>query len=165
MSHSGENKMAATAVEEMSGSAAITVVPTSRFGEVEVRTEKIITMTKPPLGFPESTRFVLLPHKEGSPFMWLQSLDNAALAFVVVQPAVLGLDYQPHIDRHVRQELALAAGAQPDLLLILTIPAGRPQGMTANLLGPLVINVEKKLAKQVILDPTKYDPCWPVLKD
>ncbi len=137
-------------------------VQTSRFGEITVREDKLITMTTPFLGFPESKRFVLRPHGPESPFMWLQSLDNPNLAFVVIQPAVLIPQYKPEISVHVKKELQIPNGNEPDLLLILTIPKNNPQAMTANLLGPVAINPVERLAKQVLLDPVKYDACWPV---
>jgi len=137
-------------------------IQTSRFGEITVDLDKLITMTTPFLGFPESKRFVLRPHGPKSPFMWLQSLDNPDLAFVVIQPAVLIPQYKPEMSAHLKKELQLANGNEPDLLLILTIPKNNPQAMTANLLGPVAINPEKRLAKQVLLDPVKYDACWPV---
>ena len=49
-----------------------------------------------------------------------------------------------------------------EILLILTIPKENPEGMTANLLGPVAINSHMRLAKQVLQDPTRYDACWPV---
>lgn len=137
-------------------------VITSRFGEIEVSQEKIITMTSPILGFPKSKRFVLRPHREDSPFMWLQSLDEPKLAFVVTQPALVNPQYQPGLGSHVREELGLDGDDQPDLLVILAFSGEKHEEVTVNLLGPIVINAKKRLAKQVILDPVKYDPCWPV---
>ncbi|MGV1100158.1 flagellar assembly protein FliW [Thiovibrio sp. JS02] len=137
-------------------------VMTSRFGELRVRPEKIITMTSPFLGFPDSKRFLLKPHGEESPFMWLQSLDDPKLAFVVTQALLLAPRYQPIIPGFIRQELDAAENAPLEILLILTIPRDNPQKMTANLLGPVVINSQKRLAKQVLQDPTVYDACWPV---
>lgn len=137
-------------------------VQTSRFGKITVREDKLISMTAPFLGFPESKQFALWPHGPESPFMWLQSLENPKLAFVVIQPAVLIPQYRPEISTHERKELGISHGQEPELLLILTIPKDNPQGMTANLLGPVAINPKKRLAKQVLLDPAKYDACWPV---
>jgi flagellar assembly factor FliW len=137
-------------------------VPTSRFGEIEVAADKVIAMASPFLGFPESTRFVLRPHGEKSPFMWLQSLDNPELAFVVIQPEVIKPDYQPTLPEAVGHELELKDGDQPEILLILTIPPGRPMEMTANLLGPVVINTNGRLARQAVLDHTRYETRWPV---
>ncbi|MFZ5775702.1 MAG: flagellar assembly protein FliW [Thermodesulfobacteriota bacterium] len=137
-------------------------VQTTRFGTLTVQPDKIITMTAPFLGFPGSRHFMLRPHSEESPFMWLQSLDEPALAFVVIPAAVLAPQYRPVVPEIVREELGGTPGGQMDILLILTIPKENPQGMTANLLGPLVINADSRLARQVLQDPTRYDACWPV---
>ncbi len=136
-------------------------VSTSRFGEIKVNSDLIIRMTAPFPGFPESSRFVIIPHKKGSAFIWLQSLDNPGLAFVVIQAAHLKPDYYPTIPDLIKKELGADGNGFLEILLILTIPAGRPREMTANLLAPVIINSEKRLAKQVILDQD-YDPCWPV---
>jgi len=29
----------------------------------------------------------------------------------------------------------------------------------------VVFNVDKRLAKQVLLDPNRYDPCWKVIQE
>lgn len=137
-------------------------VETSRFGVIEVDPDKIITLTSPFLGFSESIRFVLRPHAADSPFMWLQSLDNPQLAFVVISPTLLQEEYKPTIPKQATNELGIQSDQEIDILLLLTIPAGNPQEMTANLLGPLVINTTKRLAKQVVLDPKKYNPCLPL---
>lgn len=140
-------------------------VATSRFGELEIDREKVISMTSPFLGFPDSKRFFLRPHSAESPFMWFQSLDEPTLAFVVIQSQVLIPQYQPAIPGNIRNELDTGPETPLDILLILTIPKNNPQGMTANLLGPLVINSVRRLAKQVLLDPTIYAPCWPVFTE
>jgi len=140
------------------------IVQTSRFGPVTVDPARVITMVSPFLGFPDSRRFFLRPHSENSPFLWLQSMERPELAFVTIQPSIVLPDYRPEIPAAVRRELELGPETRPDILVILTIPAGRPAEMTANLLGPVVLNVERRLAKQVLLDPNRYDPCWPVLE-
>lgn len=136
-------------------------IATSRFGELPIDENKIITFTTPFLGFPTDRFFVLLPHNPKSPFFWLQSVDTPTLAFVVIQPNMITTDYAPNIGAAIYQELQ-SSSEKLDIMVVLTIPPGKPQEMTANLLGPVVINPEKRLAKQVILDPAKFDPCWPV---
>ena len=140
-------------------------VETSRFGQLRVERDKIITMLSPFLGFPASKQFFLKPHGEDSPFMWLQSLDDPQLAFVVVQPELFLSEYSPVLQPFVLDELQVAKENDPEILVILTIPAGKPREMTANLLGPVVFNVDKRLAKQVLLDPNRYDPCWKVIRE
>jgi len=136
-------------------------INTSRFGDIEVEQDKIITMTRAFPGFPDSHRFIIRPHGKESALLWLQSLDDPTLAFVVIPAAALRPDYRPTIPESTLLDLELGGGA-PELLLILTIPHGEPKKMTANLLGPVVINPHKRLACQVVLDPALYELAWPV---
>ncbi len=138
-------------------------VQTSRFGEIVVDKDRVISMLNPFFGFPESARFILKSHSPKSPFMWLQSLDNPQLAFVVLPAAFIGLDYRPEIPRQILQELFITSESEKDVLLILTIPKNNPQDMTANLLGPIILNSRRQIAVQVVLDPQKYDPCHRLL--
>ena len=137
-------------------------IKTSRFGEIEIDQDKVITMTSPFLGFPNDKNFILMPHGKESPFWWLQSLSSPQLAFVVIQPAIINPQYTPAIPGQTLKELRISNEQEIEILVILTIPQGKPEEMTANLLGPVVFNATKKLAKQVLLDPARYSSCWPV---
>ncbi len=148
------------AAEEQMNTSSITIT-TSRFGDIEVEQDKVITMTTPFLGFPDDKQFILRSHSTDSPFMWFQSLDNPNLAFVVIRAATIIPEYNPVIPKNIQEELGLS-GQPHDTLLVLTIPQGKPQDMTANLLGPIIVNPEKKLSCQLLLDPSRFDPCWPV---
>lgn len=141
------------------------LIRTSRFGDIEINTDKIITLTSPFLGFADEKRFVLVPHGDESAFWWLQAVDNPNLAFVVLQPSLINPQYNPPIPNSVRIELQANSPEEIGLLVILTIPQGNPQKMTANLLGPVALNAAKCLAKQILLDPTIYSPCWPILQE
>jgi len=141
----------------------MTSINTSRFGSLDIDHDKVITLTTPLLGFPDERQFILVPHGPDSAFWWLQAVANPALAFVVISPAVLNPDYHPSIPPACQQELQATTASDLELLIILTIPNGQPTAMTANLLGPIALNPIKKLAKQILLDPAHYAPCWPVM--
>jgi flagellar assembly factor FliW len=49
------------------------------------------------------------------------------------------------------------------VLVILTIPPGRPRDLTANLMAPLVINLRTRLGHQVVVDKAGYSTKHPVL--
>jgi flagellar assembly factor FliW len=140
-------------------------IKTSRFGEIDINPDRIITMTVPFLGFPDCHSFVLRPHKPDSPFMWLQAVDSPELAFVVIQAAAINREYNPLVPAGIKEELKINKNDELDMLLILTVPQEKPREMTANLLGPVVINPRERLARQLLLDPGKYDPCWPVFEN
>lgn len=141
-----------------------TPIHTSRFGPLDINEDKIITMTTPLLGFPAERHFILLPHGPGSAFWWLQATENPDLAFVVIQPAIFNPHYRPAIPGHLLAELQSHTEEELEILVILTIPKGQPEAMTANLLGPVILNPAQKLAKQILLDPAAYDPCWPIMQ-
>ena len=140
-------------------------IETTRFGRILVEEDKIIRMTRGILGFPKDLRYVLIPHRENSPFHWLQSVDTPELAFVVASPGRFFTDYVFDISDEIEEELQIESAAQVDVLVIITVPKEDPRKLTANLLGPIVINVEKRLACQVVLDPNRYPVQVPLIPE
>ena len=99
--------------------------------------------------------------------MWLQSVDNGALAFVLIDPLLFKPDYKVEIGTEDAEELGLKNGGdEAQIMAIVNIlkrgEDGKPTAMTANLLGPIVINPEKKLAKQVVLFGGQYSHRHPI---
>jgi flagellar assembly factor FliW len=141
-------------------------IETTRFGTVDVPEEKVITMAHGLLGFPDKGRFCIFQQNGGSPFVWYQCLDDPALAFVMTDPWLFKPDY------HVDLELAIQAmawdgdGDQMPLecYVIVTIPRGAPERMTANLMGPLVLNPNTREAVQIVLSNETYSHQYPLLK-
>ena len=121
--------------------------------EPEKRTlngENIIRLPYGLLGFERVKNYVLLskPHEE--PFMWLQMLDEARQAFLVVSPFLVTSDYQPDIAEIDVKFLELTDPADALVVNIVTL-RGNGQA-TINLKGPLVINRHTMVGKQVIPD-------------
>ena len=136
----------------------------TRFGSFEVCDESLLTFPSGLLGFPEQQRYVILDHDTEAPFKWLQSVEEPALAFVIMDPALFHPGY--HIDAPIDALTEIRAGEREDLALvvILTIPSDDPGRITANLRGPLVLSHKTKLGKQLVLSedfPTRH-PLFPV---
>ncbi len=131
-------------------------VKSTRFGEIEVPEENIIHMPSGIVGFPSCKNYILIPHKENSPFLWYQSAEEPALAFVVINPLIFKPDYDVPVSPPLMETLGAEKVEELELLAIVTIPKNQPRDMTANLLGPIVINSAKRLAKQIVLDPERY---------
>jgi flagellar assembly factor FliW len=138
-------------------------IATSRFGEVEVSTSLVIHLPQGVLGFPARNYFALLAHKPGSPFFWLQSVDDPGLAFIVMNPQLVMPDYAVHLAKEDQQNLQLQGDPPLAIYGLVTIPPGNPSEMTINLLGPLVINTVAKVGKQVVLSGSDYSHRHPVL--
>jgi flagellar assembly factor FliW len=139
-----------------SPATAIFPVKTRNFGPIEVRSDQIIYLEPGLLGFTQHHRYVLIEHHQEAPFLWLQCLDNADLAFVVIDPRCLISDYQPGSLPQVMQDLEVELPEDLKILVILTIPPGKPQEMTANLMGPVVINLKTRQGRQLVVEEPHY---------
>jgi flagellar assembly factor FliW len=125
-----------------------TVVKTSRFGDFEIPQSSIMTLTGGLIGFPNFTRFVLLDYNP--PFSWLHSVENAELAFVVVNAAEFGENYLfplPIGDRDMDL-------SEKDEVAVLNLVSVRPdpRQTTANLKAPIIVNLSNMKGKQIVLD-------------
>jgi len=130
-------------------------IQTSRFGEIDIDKSRIIEMRGGILGFVSLKRFVMIAHEEGSPFQWFQSLDDGSIAFITMNPFIVKPDYEPEIDDRTIEMLEVDKAEDVELMVILTVRS-EPAKMTANLRAPLVINKQKRLASQVILEDGQY---------
>lgn len=130
-------------------------IETSRFGKIKINDEKVIKMVQGLYGFSEISRFVILEHKDSTPFKWFQSLECSDLAFVIAEPATFFPSYRISLNPEDKDDLQLKAGDEFAIYVLVVIP-NDPKQMTANMLGPIVINSDKMLAKQVILVESVY---------
>ncbi|MCD6570522.1 MAG: flagellar assembly protein FliW [Deltaproteobacteria bacterium] len=141
-------------------------INTLRFGRISIEEDKVITFSQGLLGFSQCKHFILFPHKEGSPFFWLQSTEHSELAFVLLNPNIVVPDYHIDLDEALLHELDAEEDASDlEILCIVTIPEGHPEKMTVNLLGPIVINPHKKCARQVILTTGAYSHRHPAIQN
>lgn len=138
-------------------------IQTTRFGEVEVEDQSIILVQGGIIGFARYERYMIIEHKSESPFFWLQAVDSPDLAFVIVDPCLFMPDYNLTLSEPILADLKAQESQEVAVHVLVTIPHGRPQEMTANLLGPLVINTQAKLARQIIVDDERYSHRHPVI--
>ena len=141
-------------------------IETTRFGTVEVDEKKIIEMPYGMLGFPETRRFVLFPHREDSPFYWYQSVDDPSLAFVVTSPLLVFPEYRVDLKDALKKMAWEGDGNEPllELYVVVNIPKGSPERMTANLIGPILINIRHSQAVQLVLADSPYSHRFPLLQ-
>ena len=134
---------------------------TDRFGDIDVDDERVLTFPDGLPGFPEASRFVLIDIQDNGVFFWLQSLDDPALAFMAGVPWPFFPDYEPELPEDDQSSLALDDAADALVLCLITIhdpeeaEAEQP-AVTANLLGPVVVNQRTRVGRQVVLADSKY---------
>ncbi len=128
------------------------VIESRRFGRIEAPSSNVIEFDGLP-GFPRAHRFVLLEHDRESLFRWLVCADEPDLAFVVTDPRQFFPEYAPALPP------AMASAARPDPdpdLALLAIADVRAGEVHLNLAAPLVIDLERRRATQVILEGSDY---------
>lgn len=110
-------------------------------------------------GFPGARRFQLEALAEGlEPFCSMRSLDEERLRFVVVPPGAVFEDYVIEVPEEDVERLGLHDAADAMVVVIVTVA----QPPTANLLGPVVVNRNTGVSRQVILTNSPYDVRTPL---
>jgi len=131
------------------------IVKSLRLGQLEVPDDKIIKTEKPVLGFEHLSRYCLVQVDELRPFMWLQSVEDPAVVFLVVNPRVFFPNYRIEVNSREIAELKVERVESVETYVIVTVPED-PSQMSANLQGPIIINTENNRAKQLILVNSEY---------
>ena len=135
---------------------------TTRFGDIDIDESRAILMKGGILGFEHLKRYVFLVQDEEILFCWFQSVDDGSLAFVVINPFIINPDYNPIIQDDDVELLEIELPEDVTLMSIVTIHPD-PFKVTANLKAPIVINVKKRLGRQVILDRGNYSIQYPIM--
>ena len=134
----------------------------TRFGDIEFRKNDVIHFVDGMIGFQQMNEYVVVNTKEGSPYRWLQSVQEPKLAFLMSVPEFVVGEYAPTISDFEAKSLGLTPETPHLVLVTTTIPTGNPMGATANLAAPVIINLETRKAKQVILEDEAYTIRYPI---
>jgi flagellar assembly factor FliW len=136
----------------------------TRFGVMEVDDDDIIRF---PVGIPgfENRHSWILVGDDDNAIMWIQSTDEGSLALPVVTPDTIKSDYNAKIPREFLDLIGDTNVEDIAILIVVTIPPGRPWDMTANLRSPIVINRQSRVAVQSIALNEEYDFRYRVLEE
>lgn len=129
-------------------------VKTTRFGELEVNPSDIVTFTEGLLGFENLKKYFVVDPGDSTLILWLQSTEDEKVAFPIIEPKIFKPDYIAKLLPADLNGLELDSLQTAKLYSILTIPANVTE-MSANLKAPVVINSNKKVGKQIVLQDSK----------
>ncbi|SFM98801.1 flagellar assembly factor FliW [Formivibrio citricus] len=119
------------------------------FGEIQVDPETVISFPSGLPGLPACKRFKLLHEDKPNPqVMWLQSLDDMAVFFNVIDSEILGLNYQITLSDEECAEIDMQDGDEAKLLLVLRRKEEGSSGIEANTQAPFVLNLRTRRALQ-----------------
>ncbi len=131
-------------------------IDTSRFGFVQIEPHDLLHFPTGMLGLEDCRHWVLLADAENDALGWLQSTSRPEVALAVVSPRRFVPDYQVRL---ARGELAPLELTELRDAQVLTILGQNERGITLNLKAPVVINLQRRLGRQVITNgdlPIQY---------
>lgn len=130
----------------------------TRFGEVELREDRLLEFPQGLFGFRECTQFGLarLPSVDNSPLMLLQCVNQPSIAFLVADPSQLGVELSTGDISEALTETSMPS-ADTQFLTILTLyDQGDSYYLTANLKAPVLINSANRTGMQFIFSNKSY---------
>lgn len=132
------------------------------FGKIEIEDDKIITLEKGMIGFPNLNHFALIydeeKEKKYNSIMWLQSMDDPDIAFPVMMPHIVKEDYNPNVSEEMIAPLGKLTSENTYILVTVTVPKNI-EDFSVNLKAPVVINMDNRKGVQMIVEddyPVKY---------
>lgn len=120
---------------------------TTRFGKLSIRQDETIVFPQGLIGFENHTKWAILADESNDSVGWLQSMDQADLAFAVVSPRRYVPGYKVRISPEQATSLKLDAGMET---FVLVIVSRENSLISVNLRAPLLVNLSLQLGRQVI---------------
>jgi len=121
------------------GANIINTFKARRFGEVNYKNSKRIKIPKGIFGFSKFKDYIIVEKKEDLPFLWLQSILDPDLAFLIVDPLIFFPDYLIIPEKSDLEELRVSDAKELKLYVIVTVPSNDFAHCYANLIAPLVL--------------------------
>lgn len=122
-------------------------ISTTRFGIVEIDVEDILLFPHGLVAFEDCRHWVLLSDAENDSLGWLQSVNHGEVALPVVSPRRFVPYYRVHV---TRGQLAPLELSHFDQTYVLSVVSKSDDDLTLNLKAPLIINLDRRLGRQVV---------------
>ena len=140
-------------------------INTKWFGTVEIDDAKVITFEKGLIGFEDCSRFAIVyetEDKKEKSIMWLQSLDEQALALPIIKPEYIVDEYAPDVEDELVYKLGENVKSDDLMIFVtMTVPSDLTK-MTCNLKAPIIINTATMKAVQAVAANEDYVVRFPV---
>lgn len=140
---------------------------TAYFGELEYTDQSVFEFPDGILGFEQERFFVFIRRPQAEPLIFMQSLANETLCFLMLPVLAACPDYRLNLTAEDLCRLQLPPGVEPrigeDILCGALVCTSRTEGPTANLLGPIVLNLKARIGAQVIQSEAGYSHQHPLV--
>jgi len=129
-------------------------VKTKAYGEIDADERQLVSFPMGLLGFEKFKDYILLDAPQ-KPFFYLQSTNVPDLAFVLIDPFLFRPDYSLDVADDTLEEIGVADPSDALVFAIVTVPA-EGGAITANLMGPLIVNRQNRLGMQTVLGDSRW---------
>jgi flagellar assembly factor FliW len=130
---------------------------TKHFGEIEYNEDRVIIFPHGLPGFPDNHKFLLIDEDDvpNNLFLWLQCLEDADVAFTLIDIYQIMPDYNPLVEPEMIEELGDLTDIPLEIYNVAVIPEDIKQ-IRVNLKAPVVINPAAMRGMQVIVSNEEY---------
>ncbi|WP_352400302.1 flagellar assembly protein FliW [Anaerotignum sp.] len=137
---------------------------TKYFSNMEYDDNDVLLFKTGIFGFEKYKKFILIRFDNSTnSFICLQSIDDADIAFVMINPSNLIPDYEITLEDADVQDLDLQDIQKLAVYNICVLRDDVPKS-TVNLRCPVIVNTDNGLAKQIILENSDYPFKYPFQK-
>ncbi|MEG0772994.1 flagellar assembly protein FliW [Clostridium sp.] len=139
-------------------------ITTKYHGTVKYEEKDIITFKKGLPGFEELHEFISFPLEDNPCFRILQSNKESEIGLVTINPFDFISEYEVNLSNELQKELSIEK--PEDVLILNTVTLNSDiKKITTNLKAPIIININKRLGEQIILDNEKYGIKHPLIRE
>ncbi|MFT7597577.1 MAG: flagellar assembly factor FliW [Acidimicrobiales bacterium] len=138
-------------------------VSSTRLGELDLDDEQIYDLGPGILGFPEGRSYAVIEIDDD--YFWIQSVEDAETAFLAMHPWSFFPDYELDVPDDVLAEIGLDDPTESAVYLLLTTNYDGDDltDVTANLLGPIIVNNKSRCGRQIVLNTGDYTTKEPLV--
>ena len=136
---------------------------TKQHGTFTYNEEDIITFKKGIMGLENLKKFIIADIKENTVFKILQSIEDEDVGLVIISPFEVKNNYEIELKENLTENLSISS--QKEVMLYNTVTINSDvHKITVNLKAPIVINMDKKLGEQIIIDKEEYKIKHPLIE-
>ena len=135
---------------------AIRTISSLILGDIDVAEDIIMHFPNALWGFPDQHDYALVPGARDG-MWWLQSLTDEGTTFVLADPFALDAAYSVDIGETEGHTLEIEQPTDAFGLVMLSLPATTSESITANLRAPIVFNLARRRAMQVVSRDDKHE--------
>ncbi len=136
-------------------------IVTRQFGPLEYTEESVLHFPGGIPAFEDHTRFLLIEQDSYAPFLFLQSVVDGHLSFLVLPVNRIDPAYQLQLEAEEMETLQIDDPSSPlvTLAVVTLIAGGTP---SANLVAPILINMTNQVGLQCIQSASNYSHQTPL---